>query len=164
MVGTIRHEIDVFFQPIVETPTGRTVAVEALARWNSASLGAVKPDVFIPTAERNGLMHGLTLMLFEQALHYFSQMPDDLKLSFNLSAHDLTSPQTVLGLVESPGSHRRSKVGNVPLCLPVDVLHVLAEDEPRAAIIHRRPVAEHQCALPERTACRAQSSARRRRC
>ena len=100
MVGTIRHEIDVFFQPIVETPTGRTVAVEALARRNSASLGAVKPDVFIPTAERNGLMHGLTLMLFEQALHYFSQMPDDLKLSFNLSAHDLTSPQTVLGLVE----------------------------------------------------------------
>ena len=99
MSGTIRHEIDVLFQPIVETPTGRTVAVEALARWNSASLGAVKPDVFIPIAERNGLMHGLTLMLFEKALHYFSQMPDDLKLSFNLSAHDLTSPQTVLGLV-----------------------------------------------------------------
>jgi diguanylate cyclase (GGDEF)-like protein len=97
--GTVTEEIDVFFQPIVETPTGKTVAVEALARWNSRVLGPIRPDVFIPIAERSGQMHAFTLMLFEKALHYFHLMPNDLKLSFNLSAHDLTSPQTVLALV-----------------------------------------------------------------
>jgi EAL domain-containing protein (putative c-di-GMP-specific phosphodiesterase class I) len=62
-------------------------------------LGQLRPDVFIPIAERTALMHDLTLTLFKKALYYFAQMPGDLKLSFNLSAHDLTSPQTILGLI-----------------------------------------------------------------
>ena len=33
------HEVEVFFQPIVDIHSGRTVAFEALARWTSPVLG-----------------------------------------------------------------------------------------------------------------------------
>lgn len=92
-------EIDVHFQPIMG-PGGRTlIAVEALARWTSPTMGRVGPDIFIPLAERTGIVHRLTQILFKKALAVAERMPCDIKLSFNLSAHDLISPATILALV-----------------------------------------------------------------
>ncbi len=36
------------YQPVVDTETGRVTSFEALARWDSPTLGAVSPEVFIP--------------------------------------------------------------------------------------------------------------------
>ncbi|WP_019996198.1 putative bifunctional diguanylate cyclase/phosphodiesterase [Aureimonas ureilytica] len=92
-------ETELQFQPIVEFDTGRVQFVEALARWNSPTLGQVRPDLFIATAERMGLIHDLTLVLFRKAVAALLQMPADIRLSFNLSAQDVTNPPTVLHLV-----------------------------------------------------------------
>ncbi|MEW6293171.1 MAG: EAL domain-containing protein [Pseudomonadota bacterium] len=48
-------EITLHFQPQLDR-TGRIVGVEALARWNNATLGAVSPAQFIPIAEQTGLI------------------------------------------------------------------------------------------------------------
>lgn len=92
-------EIDVHFQPIMRDGGRTLLAVEALARWTSPTMGRVGPDVFIPLAERTGIIHRLTQTLFRKSLAVAERLPPDVKLSFNLSAHDLISPATVLALV-----------------------------------------------------------------
>ncbi len=46
-------------QPIASIGEATITSVEALARWTSPQLGRVGPDVFIPLAERAGIMHRL---------------------------------------------------------------------------------------------------------
>jgi EAL domain-containing protein (putative c-di-GMP-specific phosphodiesterase class I) len=75
------------------------MAVEALARWTSPHLGQVRPDIFIPLAERAGIVHRLTLVLFRKALGALDRLSPGTRLSFNLSAHDLASDETVSGMV-----------------------------------------------------------------
>ena len=43
-----------YFQPVVDTKTGRIEMAEALVRWKSAKHGMVSPAVFIPVLERHG--------------------------------------------------------------------------------------------------------------
>jgi diguanylate cyclase (GGDEF)-like protein len=59
-------EISLDYQPQLDR-TGRIVGVEALARWNSAMLGAVAPAQFIPIAEQTGLIVELGKHILERA-------------------------------------------------------------------------------------------------
>ena len=85
----LEAELFVVFQPIVDGTSGRTVAFEALARWTSPRLGIIPPNVFIPLAERLGLVRRLTDILFLKACRGAASWPPDIRLSFNLSVHDL---------------------------------------------------------------------------
>lgn len=92
-------ELIQLFQPIVDLATGRVLSFEALARWYSPHLGLVSPDVFIPVAERAGLIGGVTRVLLEKALREMQNWPEDVGLSFNLSAHDICAAEGVVRLV-----------------------------------------------------------------
>jgi diguanylate cyclase (GGDEF)-like protein len=60
------QELDLAYQPIVDLATGEATAVEALARW--VHLGEqVPPAVFIPMAERCGVMDELTSYVLGRA-------------------------------------------------------------------------------------------------
>jgi diguanylate cyclase (GGDEF)-like protein len=99
----LMRELNVAFQPIVDIETGRTVSFEALARWNSPDLGAVGPAVFIQAAERSGMIVRVTQVLLEKALATASTWPEQLRISFNLSARDIASMDTVRDIVEIVG-------------------------------------------------------------
>ena len=92
-------EMEVHYQPILDTLTDEIVMVEGLARWISPTLGRVPPDRFIAAAERGGMIHALTLLLFRKALADAARLPLRVGLSFNLSSHDLASPETVLAVM-----------------------------------------------------------------
>ncbi|WP_417427200.1 putative bifunctional diguanylate cyclase/phosphodiesterase [Hoeflea sp.] len=91
----LNAELTVFYQPIIAIDTGKTMAFEALARWASPVLGNVPPSDFIPVAERAGLISEMTRILLKKALTTASHWPDNVGLSFNLSAHDISSSQAV---------------------------------------------------------------------
>lgn len=89
------EEMSVVFQPQVDLETGRTIGFEALARWVSPNLGKVPPDVFIPAAERTGLINEITPILLKKALRDAAAWPEPINLSFNLSARDIVSPSAI---------------------------------------------------------------------
>ncbi len=93
-------EVTLAFQPIYDVDQMIPVAVEALARWRSPIAGRVTPDVLVSCAEKLGILRLLTLHLFDQAVASAGALPPYLRISFNLSAGDLTNPQTVNGLLE----------------------------------------------------------------
>jgi len=102
----LQSEMSLHFQPIVDVERGKTVAFEALARWVSPSLGRVAPDVFIRVAERSDLIHKLTTTLLRRALAEAKTWPNEICISFNLSARDFGSREAVMNIaaiIESSG-------------------------------------------------------------
>jgi diguanylate cyclase (GGDEF)-like protein len=92
-------EMEMHYQPILDTESGAITLVEALARWTSPTLGRVAPDRFVAAAERCGLIHTMTLLLLRKALADGARLPPGVGLSFNLSAQDLASPETVVAVL-----------------------------------------------------------------
>ncbi len=91
-------ELSIVFQPQVDVVAQKVVSFEALARWKSARLGDVRPDIFIKAAERSGLITDITLLLLRKALHQVRDWPADLRVSFNLSARDLRSSRSITNI------------------------------------------------------------------
>ncbi|WP_245303815.1 putative bifunctional diguanylate cyclase/phosphodiesterase [Agrobacterium bohemicum] len=99
-------ELSVVFQPIIDVSLNKTTGFEALARWNSSVLGHMSPAQFIPIAERAGIIGSLTKPLLKKALEAARKWPDAVRLSFNLSAQDLSSPEavmTIIAIIETSG-------------------------------------------------------------
>lgn len=89
-------EIDVHYQPIVESGTGQVRKVEALMRWRSAKLGNVSPVKFIPILEETGQIVQFGNHLMRQACLLNSRWNDhynaDIITAINISPFQLMQP------------------------------------------------------------------------
>ena len=99
VAADLEKELSLVFQPITCVNRRVCIGFEALARWNSPHIGNVSPAEFIPVAEHNGRITLITRLLLERALDVACLWPDDVYLSFNLSPHDLSSPENTLKIV-----------------------------------------------------------------
>jgi diguanylate cyclase (GGDEF)-like protein len=100
-------EIYILFQPQFDIALNRTTGFEVLARWRSPTLGEVSPGEFIPLAERTGMISKVTQTVLSKALEVSGRLPKPLRLSVNLSAHDIgstTAVETIVALVEKAGT------------------------------------------------------------
>jgi len=66
-----KRELDLYFQPVVDTSTGSVISCEALARWTDRELGFVSPAEFIPIAEDTGQIIPLGNWVLEEACRFF---------------------------------------------------------------------------------------------
>ncbi len=99
-------EFSVEFQPIMGSNSHRVFGFEALARWQSPSLGRIAPGSFIPLAEKSGLIRSLSPVLLEKALREAREWSTSAFLSFNLSPHEVTSKEyaeEILGVIGRSG-------------------------------------------------------------
>ncbi len=90
-----RGELSLAYQPQVAVSSMRIVSAEALLRWGSVTLGSVPPAMFVPLAERTGLIDRLTEWVMREALDAQVRWRGaglDIPVSVNLSATSLTVP------------------------------------------------------------------------
>ena len=64
----VRGEFELYFQPQVRAHDGVLVGAEALMRWNHPERGLLKPDEFIPLAERQRLMLPIGAWVLQEAV------------------------------------------------------------------------------------------------
>ncbi|MFF5289780.1 putative bifunctional diguanylate cyclase/phosphodiesterase [Paractinoplanes globisporus] len=108
-------DLHVMYQPIVGLGDRRVVGVEALARWNHPRLGSVPPEVFVPVAERAGLIGDLGMSVLRRACAEFAAWAGapGAYLSVNVSPLQLVDPQfpgQVAAALADAGLHPRRLV------------------------------------------------------
>jgi len=98
-VALERGEFRLVYQPKVSLATGAIVGAEALVRWDRPHHGMIAPDVFIPIAERSGLIVPLGAWILEEACRQAAawqlDLPDrpPLGVGINLSGRQLLDPE-----------------------------------------------------------------------
>jgi diguanylate cyclase (GGDEF)-like protein len=84
------EEIEVYYQPKVDTRADAVTGVEALLRWTDEELGSVSPDIFIAIAEETGLIHPLWEIAMKKAClqvkKWNENRAEPLNLAVNFSA------------------------------------------------------------------------------
>ncbi len=103
-----KEQILIHYQPKYSIRDRKVCGVEALARWaRPGHEGLVMPDVFIPVAERTGLIREMTYLVFGEVFAQISRWREhDLRLpvSVNLSTkllHDLDLPGKISELIDT---------------------------------------------------------------
>ena len=69
----VEKEFKMFYQPIIDTQTGKLVSAEALIRLNDRVLGFVSPEEFIPISENNGKIHDISDFVMESVFRFVSE-------------------------------------------------------------------------------------------
>jgi len=77
-------EFFVEYQPLV-SPAFEVLGFEALLRWRHPLIGNIPPSVFIPMAEKDGLMSEIGKWLLEQACRAAMSWPSHFTVAVNLS-------------------------------------------------------------------------------
>ncbi|HEY3766367.1 MAG TPA: EAL domain-containing protein [Gaiellales bacterium] len=82
-----RDELTLHYQPLVDLAQSCVVGAEALIRWNHPERGLLAPGLFLPAAERSGLIRDMTAWVIERACLQARRWCDrdlDLYVSINL--------------------------------------------------------------------------------
>ncbi len=98
-----KNEFSVVYQ-VQKTTNGRNIGVEALVRWKNKKLGNLSPDFFIPIMEESEYIKKLGLHVLNTVIKDFETIkdiiPDDFKISINLSSNEFTDKTIVSSLID----------------------------------------------------------------
>jgi diguanylate cyclase (GGDEF)-like protein/PAS domain S-box-containing protein len=87
------HQLEVYYQPIIEIRSNQVVALEALLRWNHPTSGFISPGRFISIAEESGLIVPIGEFVLERVLQDASRWRKDgcklTPIAVNVSAAQL---------------------------------------------------------------------------
>lgn len=86
------------YQPKFDLSNFKLKSVEALVRWEHPTKGQIRPDLFIPFAEKTGFVRQITPWVIRQAVkdaQFWLASGKDISVSVNVSVIDLTNPALV---------------------------------------------------------------------
>ena len=82
--ASLKNELEVFYQPLIDVDSKEVTAVEALIRWRHPTRGLVSPIDFIPMAEETGLIIPIGEWVLRTACKQVLEWPN-LRVAVNLS-------------------------------------------------------------------------------
>ncbi len=84
------REIKVYYQPKIESGTGKIVGAEALVRWQKIDGKFIYPDEFIPGFEENGMIVEIDYFVYESVFRKIKERLDNdqpiVPISMNISS------------------------------------------------------------------------------
>lgn len=92
------NELSLHYQPKIHAPSGQITGAEALMRWKHPQRGMVGPHIFIPLAERFGLINSMGNWLIEEVCRQIREWRDKglrMRVAINLSVHQLRQADLV---------------------------------------------------------------------
>ncbi len=104
-----RNQFELYFQPKIDAPSGEITGAEALLRWHHPQRGMVSPAVFIPIAERHGLIGTLGQWVIEEACRQARAWRDQglrMRVAINLSVHQLRQPDLAERIARALQKHQ----------------------------------------------------------
>jgi diguanylate cyclase (GGDEF)-like protein/PAS domain S-box-containing protein len=81
-----KGELELHYQPIVDTKTFKVCAAEALIRWRHPTRGLIYPSHFIGVAEETGLITQIGEWVLLAACAEAAKWPENVKVAVNLSS------------------------------------------------------------------------------
>ena len=87
-------EMHLVYQPIMELHTGTCIGAEALIRWQRPDGHIMRPDLFIPAAEDEGVIGEVTRFVLRRVLDDLGPLlrsTPEAHVAVNLSAQDIAS-------------------------------------------------------------------------
>jgi len=103
-----RREFELFYQPKVETGNLQITAAEALLRWKHATRGMVSPALFIPLAERHGLIGEIGNWVLDEALRQaavWRRAGLRMRVAINVSGYQMRQDDFALRLERGLKTH-----------------------------------------------------------
>jgi diguanylate cyclase (GGDEF)-like protein/PAS domain S-box-containing protein len=108
--SAIDHEqLEIHYQPIINTQTNKLASFEALVRWQHPKYGLITPNNFISLAEEGGFMVKVGKFVIKKVCNQIKMMQDaglHAKIAINISSKQLTQnhlEQTVKSIVTESG-------------------------------------------------------------
>ena len=102
-------QLQLYYQPKIDGQMGQIRGVEALLRWNHPEHGVVNPGVFVPLAERFGLINSLGNWVIDEACRQMLAWADEgvrMRVAINLSVHQLREADLVERIGRALARHR----------------------------------------------------------
>ena len=90
--GIAKEQFKVYYQPVIDTKTGKIASAEALIRWIHPDKGFISPALFIPVLEENGHISELDFYVLKKVWQFINDRCENNKfvvpISVNLSWMD----------------------------------------------------------------------------
>lgn len=128
-----RDEFEVYYQPIINLKTEQIVGFEALLRWHEPIYGDISPGIFIPCAERIGVILPIGKWVLRQACLQQKKLRDEFGMEFmmnvNLSGRQLREFDVVHKILDIV-----SETGINPTSLNIELTESVLMDNSQSTI------------------------------
>jgi diguanylate cyclase (GGDEF)-like protein len=127
-----RQQLKLYYQPKIHGASGQVTGVEALIRWDHPVRGLMSPEVFIPVAERFGLIGHIGNWVIEESCRQIREWLNlglRMRVAVNLSMHQLRQDDLVPRIRRAVDAHRVD-----PALLTFEITESVAMEDTQATM------------------------------